>query len=133
VDTCILLIDEDEDDRELFLIALDETGIEDVTVVQSYDGSHALKLLDDGLHPNYIFVDLNMPQVNGIQFLERIKKTENRDIPVVMYSTSGLEEDKKRTHDLGAIYFITKPNTIRELQNAISNVLRHEFDGLMDN
>jgi CheY-like chemotaxis protein len=124
LDICILLIDEDEDDRELFLIALEETEIKNVKVVQSYDGSHAMDLLAEGLRPDYIFLDLNMPKVNGTQFLERIKKIDSlREIPVVMYSTSKLEEDKQRTHDLGAASFITKPNSIRELREAIRDVL----------
>jgi CheY-like chemotaxis protein len=124
VDICILLIDEDEDDRELFLIAVEETAISDVKVVQSIDGSHALDLLSKGLRPDYIFLELNMPKVNGMQFLERIKKIDSlREIPVVMYSTSKFEGDKQRTHELGAVSFITKPNSIRELSESIRNVL----------
>lgn len=112
-----LLIDDDQDDQEIFELALKDSGL-NMECVMSNNASEALQKLtqDDTFLPNYIFLDLNMPRINGIQLLTEIKKISRlQNIPVVIYSTSSHPKDKDATLKLGATAFITKPSGIQEL------------------
>lgn len=112
----ILLIDDDEEDQEIFLSALGE--ISDTTQCDAYsDASLALdKLKSKQLAPDVIFLDLNMPIMNGQQFLKEIKKNEQlKDIPVIIFSTSSHEGTIALTRELGAHAFITKPSDFNSL------------------
>jgi DNA-binding response OmpR family regulator len=74
--------------------------------------------------PEYIFLDLNMPRMNGKQCLAEIKRIKKlSDVPVIIYSTSKLESDITETRKLGATYYMTKPNLFTELRDAISGLL----------
>jgi len=112
-----LLIDDDQDDQEIFTLALEESGL-NMQCITCNNTSEALqKLINPGdFLPDYIFLDLNMPRINGIQFLTEIKKISRlQHIPVVIYSTSSHPKDKEATQKLGAAAFITKPSGIKEL------------------
>jgi CheY-like chemotaxis protein len=112
-----LLIDDDQDDQEIFTLALEDSGL-DLQCVISNNASEALQRLtqDDTFLPNYIFLDLNMPRINGVQLLTEIKKISRlKHIPVIIYSTSSHPKDKEATQKLGASAFITKPSGIKEL------------------
>src|SRR6266700_1516457 len=81
-------------------------------------GEEALNKLKAGLKqlPDYIFLDLNMPRMSGIECLAEIKKINIlQHIPVIVYSTSSAQKDVEETKKLGADYFITKPPNFREL------------------
>ena len=73
-----------------------------------------------------IFLDLNMPLMNGKQFLrERKKYSSLEHIPVVIYSTSSELADKEETISLGAPDFITKPTYIADLVKVLSKFFLH--------
>ena len=106
----ILLIDDDEDDCEIFLVAIEKAyGTGNYTAI--HDATKALQQLEEKrLAPELIFLDLNMPVMNGIQFLTEIKKRETlRDIPVIILTTSSQPQLVDQTKSLGASDFITKP------------------------
>lgn len=109
----IILAEDDKDDQELFIDALEEAKAPtEVTTVEN--GKELLDTLRDESQPNpdMIFIDINMPVKAGIKALEEIKKDEDlKDIPVVMLSTwdhpSYIEETLKKGADL----YIQKPNS----------------------
>jgi CheY-like chemotaxis protein len=112
-----LLIDDDLDDQLVFSLALKELN-HPIFCVVANSGFEALKKLehDPPFLPNIIFLDLNLPGINGFDCLSRIKKNEKLShIPVVIYTTSHSLEDINRTKNLGAIDFITKPYHIKDL------------------
>jgi len=124
--TSVVLIDDDHDDHEIFSIALKEV-IPSVKCVYFDSGRDALKRLttDGDFVPDFIFLDLNMPGMTGIQFLETIKKQESvSQIPIVVYSTSILPQEKERAMQLGAHHFFSKPSSHHEL----IKMLRSFFD-----
>jgi CheY-like chemotaxis protein len=131
VKTKILMIDDDEDDREIFSFAL-ANAHPDIDYLEATDGEDGLKLLHEiRFLPDYIFLDLNMPCVNGKVFLERIRNDRRlREIPVVIYTTSKLQQDKEEAFALGAVHFITKPTVISEIQDAISFVLERKWESV---
>jgi CheY-like chemotaxis protein len=119
----ILQIDDDEDDCELFLEALKsfpEAGYA-AEYHAMYDAEQALATLEAGrILPDIIFLDLNMPRMNGREFLTAIKTKEAlKDIPVLIFSTSEAREMMLQTEGLGATGYITKPNDIKVLQKTI--------------
>ena len=86
----IFLVDDDSDDQEVFSMLMDEICPR-ADCVSAGDGNTALEILlgDPPFTPQFIFLDINMPGMNGMECLREIKKTERlREIPVYMYSTS---------------------------------------------
>ena len=121
----VLIIDDDEDDRELFCEALGYVN-KDIDCFHATDGEEALAFLNDpnGNLPDYIFLDLNMPRLNGKECLAEIKKRNNiKDIPVIIYSTSNNRHDKEETKLLGAADFLHKPNEFNLLIRELTQIL----------
>ena len=122
-----LVIDDDTDDRELFTEAL--ASVDPVIVCdQATDGAEALKRLTTKAidQPDIIFLDINMPVMNGWQFLTRLKEDDvYKHIPVIVYSTSSTQKDKRIADDLGALCFITKPHAFVKLKHMLGIVVTH--------
>src|ERR1700712_889169 len=119
------LIDDDKDDQEIFMLALEDMNIQ-VSCFTANDGNEALLKFaqDETFLPDYIFLDLNMPRINGKQCLIEIKKIDHlKDVPVIIYSTSSAQKDKMETEMLGATAFITKPSSISEFTKILSTYL----------
>lgn len=120
----ILLVDDDLDDQELFGEAMSIVDSEAHCHFAS-DGEEGLRMLEHtGLDCDLIFLDLNMPKMNGKQFLAEIKKNSAyRNIPVVIFSTSLREKDGIETAEMGAAHFLTKPSSFGELCKQLETVL----------
>jgi CheY-like chemotaxis protein len=120
----ILLIDDDEDDMTLFFEAV--SGINQQIDCQYFNiGELALKWLAETTHlPDYIFLDLNMPKMNGLEVLKAIKGQQHiKDIPVIVYSTSRNEAHRQEAKNLGAALYIIKPYRLIDLTAEIQSVL----------
>lgn len=112
----ILLIDDDIDDQEIFLLAIEMISPTANCVCFSSAADALDKLSSNLIRPEAIFLDLNMPVMNGHEFLIRIKKDKNlSDIPVIIFSTSSDPKIIQLTKDLGALDFITKPSNVDKL------------------
>lgn len=125
----LLLVDDDEDDRDFFLEVV-EAITQNVECTSAQNGLDAWQLLNEKAYiPNLIFLDLNMPIMNGKQFLSEIKKNTNlKDIPVIILSTSSDESIIKEVKNLGASDFITKPNKLSMLEFRLREVFAHQID-----
>ena len=121
----ITLADDDEDDRLFFTDAFDELKIN--TVVNTVkNGRELINFLDhpETVLPNIIFLDLNMPILNGIDCLKEIKHNDRfKDIAIAIYSTSSSEEDVENTFVLGANIYIKKPSNFNDLKKILSDVV----------
>ena len=107
----VLLVDDDEDDREFMLQVLGDT-FPDIACTVAINGHDAFARLAD-YRPDIIFLDLNMPLMDGRQFLRLIKqRADLAEIPVVILSTSSDRETIIETRSLGAEDFITKPDKL---------------------
>ena len=108
----VLLIDDDVEDQEIFVEALEHAsaGVKCITLGNAKDALN--KLSSQDLAPDLIFLDLNMPVMSGVQFLTELKKDDSlKKIPVVILSTSSDKITIEQTKKLGAMEFITKPDT----------------------
>ena len=125
--TSVLLIDDDIDDRMIFGEVLKELA-PDIIYHEATNGEDALSKLGGNMIPDLIFLDLNMPRVDGKQFLAEVRHLEHlKNIPVIIYTTSSHEKDKKETRELGASYFLTKPNSLHELTHILTNILAQKI------
>lgn len=113
----ILLADDDETDRLLFKEAFEEVTIK--TIVHTVNNGMQLMeyLIKKGNRlPHLLFLDLNMPQKNGIECLKEIKSNrELKEIPIAIYSTSASEKDMKEAFGNGANVYIHKPTEFNKL------------------
>ncbi len=120
----VLIIDDDEDDRQMFAEALKEVNPA-FTCKQAYDGIHALEHLEKTvLIPDIIFLDVNMPRMGGLECLKKIKEIPRLNkIPVVIYSTANTPELELMAHRYGAACFIKKPLHYNEIVNCIRTLI----------
>ena len=123
-----LLIDDDHDDSEMFQLAIERTKIPvDCIVVNS--AIQALKLLkdDEEIIPDFIFVDLNMPMMNGKECIMELKKMRKlNQTTLIVYSTSSNKTEIEEMLKLGASHFITKPSDITHLEKALVDCLQQK-------
>jgi CheY-like chemotaxis protein len=126
----ILIIDDDEDDRELFCDALHDVR-DDIACLGFPGGESALKYLRSGKNdpPDYIFLDLNMPGMNGQDCLEEIKKIPKlKGIPVIIYSTAKQQENIEMMKRSGAACFLVKPHGYGKIIESIRYVIDRKWE-----
>jgi PleD family two-component response regulator len=81
------------------------------------------------LPPDYIFLDINMPRLDGKECLRKIKSIARLDeVPVILYSTSKLRGDVIDAMKMGAVYFLTKPTKSSVLKRHVSNILEGKWE-----
>ncbi len=118
----ILLIDDDEIERMKFTRVASKTGSHSIT--EAENGEVALKSLEQIELPNIIILDLNMPKVNGIEFLKILKSNEKlMYIPIIVMSTSSYRNDIMKCYEIGASGYMIKPLKYEDYQKKITALL----------
>lgn len=132
----VLLVDDEPGDVELIRTALRESRFT-CNVTTARDGQEALSLLTGehrfgtGEHPDLIFLDLNMPRKSGHELLRDLKASPVlARIPVVVLTTSIIENDVMQSYDLGAKGYLTKPSDMDQMFRAVHDVLDYWFDAV---
>lgn len=116
----VLFIDDDQDDIDLFFEALKHVD-KNIIPMAAHNGIEALQILNADLFlaPDHIFLDINMPLMNGLEFLRRLRAEQKfSDIPVTMYTTSTSPKDMTICRNLGADYMV-KPSSYSQLVTAL--------------
>jgi DNA-binding response OmpR family regulator len=114
----LLIVDDDRDLVDLLAFSLERAGFE---TVAAHDAPSAIGLIK-AEHPDLIVLDINLGAWSGLDLLQDLRKTSQ--IPVVLLTARGREEDKVAGLDLGADDYVTKPFSRRELAARIRAVLR---------
>jgi CheY-like chemotaxis protein len=124
----ILLVEDNPDDVKITQRTLKKGNLKDELFVVR-DGEEALDFLNqraahsEAPKPDLIFLDLNLPKVNGLDVLAQIKQSDQlRRIPVIVLTVSKREEDRIRAYDSGASSYIQKPASSSEFIRAINTV-----------
>ena len=117
----VLVVEDEAPIREMLCFMLEQRGFEPV---EAADFSEAVALVKEP-YPELILLDWMIPGGNGIQFIKLMKQEElTRNIPIVMLTARGEEEDKVRGLEVGADDYITKPFSPKELTARIKAVMR---------
>jgi CheY-like chemotaxis protein len=126
----ILLVEDNPNDLELTLVALERSQLANEVIVLR-DGAEALDYLLRRNHhhdrvagnPAVMLLDLKLPKVDGLEVLKVIRETEElRSIPVVMLTSSREEPDLNRAYSLGVNAYVVKPVEFKEFVSAISDL-----------
>ncbi len=115
-----MIIDDDRDDRFFFREAL--TGmLSSPLCLEAIDGEDGLSQLRKAKQlPDFIFLDVNMPRMDGRECLKELKNDPNlRNIPVIMYSTSFSKESIEEFRAIGSSYYLNKPTDMNKLPEQI--------------
>lgn len=126
-DRTILLVEDNPDDVELTLRAFDRSDVVNDIVVAG-DGEQALDyLFATGAHagrdatrlPAVVLLDLQLPKIDGLEVLRRLREDERtRRLPVVVLTSSNEEQDVLMSYDLGANSFVRKPVDFAQFREA---------------
>lgn len=120
----LLLIDDDEDDREIFSSILEDAWPA-ISLSVATNGREGLQKLHSSPNaPDIIFLDLNMPLMNGEQFMQAIKMDARfQQIPIVILSTSSDTKTIVQMKQLGAGHFFTKPDKFSAWEKMLNDFL----------
>lgn len=117
----ILIVEDDAAIREMVASSVSATGFEVVEFAETKD---AQRSIGDRL-PDLILLDWMLPGQSGIEFARQLKRDDaTADIPIIMLTAKGEEQDKVRGFDAGIDDYVSKPFSIRELIGRINAVLR---------
>jgi two-component system chemotaxis response regulator CheY len=117
----ILIVDDSESIRELVSLTLESSGYK---VDKGVDGKDAMKFLD-GSEINLVITDLNMPNVDGIQLIREIRKTNGYTaVPILMLTTESQSAKKEEAKAAGATGWIVKPFVQEKLVEVVKRVIR---------
>jgi CheY-like chemotaxis protein len=121
--TC-LIIDDDPDDQDLLSSTLKRIS-ERIRCLTAVNGLEGLRTLLQGkAKPDMIFLDLNMPLMNGRQFLSELNKHDAlKHIPVVILSTSTALINRNEFKDFSVEHILTKPSTLKGWEQIIKSVI----------
>lgn len=122
----ILLLEDDLVDVMTFKRAIKQLGIE-INLIEKDNGAAGLEyLLNCEELPGLIFLDINMPKMNGKEFMEVLKKNDDWAlIPVVVLTTSKDQEDKLTLFKRGISSYMVKPIEFQEFKDMIGAVLNY--------
>ena len=120
----IFYTDDDPDDQDFFKEVVAEITPQHTIFTQN-DGLELLEILQNPPpSPHIVFLDLNMPKKSGYQVLKEIRESAStKTIPVVIFSTSNDDNAIKKTKELGANMYLTKPGSYTEFKKLLNSVL----------
>ena len=123
----ILLIDDDEDDHIVFKLAMSEV---DQSIQLFYCNSvDNISQVIVQTRPQLIFLDINLPRINGIECLQDLQKDDiGKIIPVIMYSSSELPRDLQLSFDSGASLYFRKPTDVSKLESALKEIFTMNWE-----
>jgi DNA-binding response OmpR family regulator len=113
----VLVVDDEERMVRFIRMNLEHDGFQ---VMEAFNGKQAIDKLRDT--PDLVLLDVMMPDIDGFEVLETIREVSN--VPVIMLTARGEEDDRVRGLELGADDYITKPFSPRELVSRVKAVLR---------
>ena len=114
----ILVVDDEERMVRFIRMNLEHDGFQ---VSEAFNGKEAIQKIRD-VTPDLILLDVMMPDIDGFEVLETVREVSQ--VPVIMLTAKGEEDDRVRGLELGADDYVTKPFSPRELVSRVKAVLR---------
>ncbi|MEP6683834.1 MAG: response regulator [Parafilimonas sp.] len=124
----IVIIDDDEDDRDLFNMAFDALNVPNKIIIfsDSTDALEFLKKTDEQIF--FIICDINMPKLNGLELRQKINENESlrlKAIPFLFLSTSGDDQVVNTAFGLNIQGFFKKPSNIEHLKIILGSIITY--------
>src|SRR5690606_11437218 len=120
-DVNVLVVEDEDAIREMLGMVLEQADF----AVQSASDAHQALALMNQTEPDLILLDWMLPGLSGVEWARRLKKDESySEIPIILLTARGEEEDRVRGFEVGADDYVTKPFSTRELIARIKAVLR---------
>ena len=118
----ILIVEDSPTMRQLLVFAL--RRLKNVDIVEAQDGMDALrKMSSDDF--DLALIDINMPVMDGLKLISLMRGEENlRDIPIVVITTEGAQQDRERAITLGANEYLTKPIQANQVLSVARDLLK---------
>lgn len=123
-DKSFLVVDDSATFRQLLCMSLSRLdGVSESNITQAVDGEDALKKVKDGQF-DLVLTDIRMPNMDGLEFVRRVRNDLNKpDLPIIIISTKGSEDDIQLGMSLGASGYLSKPISMVKLRELISGIL----------
>ena len=122
----ILVVDDAADNLAVLSLALQQYGYK---VVTAANGEDAVRVAEQ-THPNLILMDINLPELDGLAAMRRIRENEAlREVPVVVVTAFGTEGFQRAAYDAGASGYLTKPIDLDRMAILIARLLSPEGSG----
>jgi two-component system chemotaxis response regulator CheY len=117
-----LVVEDSPTMRQLIVFAL--SRVRNLKVTEADDGVDALKKLA-GQKFDLLITDINMPMMDGLKLVSMVRRDEvHKDIPIVIITTEGAQEDRQRALSLGANAYITKPIQAPQVISKVKELLK---------
>jgi len=128
----IFIVDDDPDDRQIILDAfLERSPLIDYVFIENAETLLETLYSGEADFPALILLDLNMPGMLGLQALKEIRGNKQfSQIPIIVLTTSTLNQDRKTSYELGASCFLRKPDSFSELVELTDSIVKlwlHEY------
>ncbi len=121
--TTFLIVEDSPTMRQLLVLSL--RRLKDCRIIEAVDGVDALKKLTTE-RVDLVITDINMPMMDGLKLISLIRQSaRTKTLPIIIVTTEGAEEDRKRGLALGADAYIPKPIQPSELLNTVASLLEH--------
>jgi len=118
---CVLVVDDSETVRQVLQLTLSNAGFD---VIEAEDGDDALEKLASAPAVDMLITDLNMPNMDGLELIQKIRDDgKHRFTPIVMLTTESSEEKKRAGREAGASGWIVKPFKPEQLLKVVKMVL----------
>jgi two-component system chemotaxis response regulator CheY len=119
----IMVIDDSSIVRGMLKKVIGLSGLDVQEVIEAADGKQALEKLAGGL-VDLAFLDINMPVMNGMEFMEKVRSDESmKTLPVVVVSTEGSQDRINRMKELEVRHYLRKPVTPEQISTVVKELL----------
>ncbi|MEK6679595.1 MAG: response regulator [Nitrospirota bacterium] len=117
-----ILVVDDSATMRMFLSMTLKRVFADISITEAENGADAIRKLQTQ-DVDIVLTDMMMPEMNGLQLIENIRKLLNKDVPIIVITTKGEEKDRELGLSLGANGYITKPVSGNKLKDEVLKFL----------
>lgn len=124
----IIVADDSALARSFIIKCIEISGMEDVTFIEAKDGNEVLDKVREEA-PDLILTDLNMPNLNGLELVKKIKEEpQNSDIPIVVITSAGNTKEREEFLSLGVNQIASKPITPPKISEILESIFHENED-----
>jgi two-component system chemotaxis response regulator CheY len=119
----VLVVDDSATFRQLLCMSLSRVdGLTGLNITEAVDGEDALDKVKSGQF-DMVFTDIRMPRMDGLEFVRRVRTELNKDLPIIIISTKGADDDIELGMSLGASGYLSKPISMLKLRELVGGFL----------